>query len=149
MEEVQIKPGPAVAEIEQFADDDKLIEAVKLVFLKTNLTGLIPTKVYYALTERKLIDLDNDDKKHIRASVEEKLHLQAVAEGLEALKDYRILKNNPREYEAKVRSECKRHAVAKYFTLQNDIDNFLDMKKICKKCCKERDIKFWNYPQQR
>lgn len=104
-------------------DPEKWIELVRETYLKTKLTGLIPVPIYDLLEQSKEINLDLEEKTKLRAQVESRLMNEATQEGLKAIREFRALKNNKRDYEILVRNECKKQAVANYFTLQNDIDN--------------------------
>lgn len=95
--------------IAPITDDNELIETVKSVFLKTGKAGLIPTKVYDILEKSGEISLTNEQKLPIRNQVEARLNREAF-EGDELLK--RLTK---RDYEIRVRNECKSQAAANYF----------------------------------
>lgn len=109
---------------EPIADYDTLIKTAKDVFLKTNLIGLIPVKVYDILEQQGEIVITVEEKQAIRNRVESRLINEATKHGLKAIREFNDLKHNKRDYEILVRNECKKQVVANYFTLQNNIDNF-------------------------
>lgn len=125
IEERITNPGKMIESTsEMIVDDDEFLNTVKSVYLKSRLTGLIPVRAYDLLTERKDIDLTNDEKAIIRARVEKRIENEATQGGMQEIRKLKDLKANAKEYERKVRNECKKEAVAGYFIKQNEIENF-------------------------
>lgn len=121
IEERKAKKQNELPASEPITNGDELVETVRAVFLKTKLTGLIPSKVYDILVEKEELNLDNTQKEAIRARIIAKLNQDAIAGGEIEIRALKMM--NKRDYEIKVRNECKKQAVANYFLLQNEIDN--------------------------
>lgn len=122
--EVSAIKQPQLQEVHEPVDYEAMVEVVRKTYLKTKLTGLIPAPIYDILSERKDIDLDLEEKTKLRAQVESRLMNEATQQGIKAIREFRQLKERKKDYEILVRNECKKQAVANYFTLQNNIDNF-------------------------
>lgn len=101
----------------------ELVETAKSVFLKTKLIGLIPVQVYEILLEQKEIILDKAEKAEIRRKVEVRLQNEAITGGMVEQRNFAKLKADAKEYETKVRNECKKQAVALYFIKMEQIEN--------------------------
>lgn len=122
LEERKAQVSDTTLKIEPVLDPDELLESVKSVYLKVKKVGLIPVKVYEILVERNEIDLTIEEKQAIRARVIARLNNEAITQGEKEI--YALKSLSKRDYEIKVRNECKKQAVANYFELQNNIDNF-------------------------
>lgn len=108
---------------EEVNQQDKWLEIIKDLFLKTKKVGLIPKGAYSILESKGEIDLTEEEWQMIADQVGSRLQQEAAREGTKALKEFAHLKSSPL-YESVFVDECRRQAVANYFTVQQEIDNF-------------------------
>jgi hypothetical protein len=124
LESRAIKQAHMIEAPKEPIDKELLIKTVRGVYLKLRHTTLIPVMVYDFLVEQKEIDLTLEQKNQVKETVERRLQGEANKEGLAAIRELRELKANAPAYAEKIRLECKRQAVANYFEIQHQIDNF-------------------------
>lgn len=99
--------------IEPIFDENELLSSVKFIYQKTKKVGLLSAQAYDILAARKVIDLSIEQKKTIRQTVISRLKAEALEEGEKAVAALKKL--SERDYEVKVRNECKKQAVANHF----------------------------------
>lgn len=100
------------------------IGSVKKTFLKHGKIGLIPIDVYEYLVDNGAINLDNEEKAKIRRMVELEARNSSMCSDLELKVKMGRICENKYDFEAYVVNECKRRAVADFFTLKYQLDNF-------------------------
>jgi hypothetical protein len=116
------KEVPAIETEKPQFEPDEFLQSVKGVFLLTKNVGLISVRAYEILEQRKEIELSNEEKAEIRKKVEARLNTIMHEGPEEDAKELKML--NKRDYEIRVRNECKKQVVADYFLKQSAIDNF-------------------------
>jgi hypothetical protein len=102
---------------------DEIIESAKQVYLKTKKTGFILTSIYDNLLATGEIDAIEDQDDDLLYHVESRMQFEAAQKGTRALMELAKDKGS-KNYQQILTAEIKKHIVARYFELQNQIDNF-------------------------
>lgn len=96
-------------------NEDEFINTAKNIFKKTGKKGLISTMVYDILLKRGDIEISLEEKKELFAKMEQVKESQAMASGLDAMKELKLLKKSAERYKEEIGKMCKQEIVAEYF----------------------------------
>lgn len=103
--------------------EDILIETAKELFFKTGKPGFILLSFYDVLLSREEIEPIEDQLDELIPAAESNVQREAIKQGTMALKELAHEKGTA-GYNSILINECKRQAVAIYFTKQKLMDEF-------------------------
>jgi hypothetical protein len=101
--------------------EEAWLNIIKDLYLKTRKVGLIPLSAFRILESE--IDLTEEEWQMIARQTENRMQFEAAREGTKSLKELAHLKGSSL-YPKTLADECKRQAIANYFTKQHEMENF-------------------------